>query len=282
MEFAAIASVVSVANVTIAHLIVLKKHLKSSWKMRTLLSGCHAKMESLVAYLKKLVDEQKSNRVSVDILVRGRNELDDINGKLDKLLGKFTGQYRWFWNIPSFVLASSIHDDLRDIAAAIETWYKHLETSHLGFRSIEMQSNIQESINEVKILVVSGRAPRLDASITPYMVPVYMIHFKVTMVLKELLSIPVGNTTITNRIVLTEHLNACWKLRSAVCESLSSIELLVFLLMKLEDEKPDNQISVNKIGRAKVKLDAINVKLDKLHYKLTVVSCRPSPYCRDF
>lgn len=81
-----------------------------------MLSDGIAKMESLVAFLKKLDEEQQGNRVSNSMLVRERVELGGINEQLDALQRKFSGQYRWLWNVPIFLVSPSIHETLKEVA----------------------------------------------------------------------------------------------------------------------------------------------------------------------
>lgn len=89
-----------------------------------------------------------------------------------------------------FLLASSIHESLKEIASTIEPWYKHLETSSLGFKTIGNQNYIQETVDEMKFsrraLINSGYHLGPDVSISPEMITLDMVRFQITLAHKEL------------------------------------------------------------------------------------------------
>jgi len=146
--------------------------VKAYRNLRTVLSDTVSNMESLIAFLGQLEDDERLQSVSGDILVCAKDKLHRTNEKLIKLREKLTGSYRGIW---SFLIA-------------VEPLHKHLELCSLAFRGIEMQHNLQESINEAKTFVITRHHPRPDVALTPEMVPVNMIQFEVSLAHKSLYS----------------------------------------------------------------------------------------------
>lgn len=78
-----------------------------------------------------------------------RKNLNSINGKLDEIHKKFTGPNLVFWTL-STLLSSPIYDTLKDVAAAVEPFHKHLEDCNIGTKSLAMQHDIPEATIGVK------------------------------------------------------------------------------------------------------------------------------------
>lgn len=115
-----------------------------------MLRSATSKMESLVSFLDTLEKEHHESRVPGDVLMHTRDKLNIINAKLGKLQETFMGRYRWRWTSFIFFFVSSVYFNLKEVDAAVEPLHIHLELSNLGFKSIEMQQGVLETLNEVQ------------------------------------------------------------------------------------------------------------------------------------